>query len=172
MRTLKKHLSINSGKVLDVGCGEGIVARSIFFDRPNIKLTGVDISEEAIKIFKKLNPGAQAYTASADNLKLFASNKFDLVMCCEVLEHLEDFEKALAELKRVSKKYILISIPHQPWFSLMNLARGKNLRNFGDDPDHINKWSKRKFLNILKQNCFTKAKIVKCLPWLIVSGTI
>jgi len=169
LKTLKKNLPISSGEVLDVGCGEGIVARSIFFDMPAIKLTGVDISEEAIKIFRELNPNSKAYTGSADDLKLFSSNKFDLVMCLETLEHIKDYQKVLSELKRVSKKYILISIPYQPWFSIMNFLRGKNLQKWGDDPDHVNWWTKRKFIKILRKEGLRNFKTFSCLPWMILS---
>lgn len=57
----------------------------------------------------------------------FCDHSFDIVICTEVLEHLEKPGAALKELKRVAKKFILITVPHEPWFCLGNLLVLKNV---------------------------------------------
>ncbi|MGC9574634.1 MAG: class I SAM-dependent methyltransferase [Desulfobacterota bacterium U4-17] len=91
--------------VLDVGCGNGAFLNSL----PSIyQAVGLDFSQEALKYVK-----TKAVHGDIAALP-FEPASFDLVTCLEVLEHLpyETFEKALSELQRVSKKYIIISVPN------------------------------------------------------------
>src|SRR4030065_660295 len=63
----------------------------------------------------------------------------------EVREHLDQPLDALRELNRVSRKYVLLSVPYEPWFRLGNLARGRHLSRFGNHPEHVNLWSRSGF---------------------------
>src|SRR3989338_8595699 len=92
---------IKKGEVLEVGVGNKIVADFLW---TTYKVTTVDIDSN-------LNP---EHVGSVENLNFLPSNKFDVVLCAEVLEHLpfEKFATSLSELKRVSKKYIVISLPY------------------------------------------------------------
>lgn len=91
--------------ILDVGCGNGAFLNSL----PNgYQAVGLDSSQEALKYVK-----GKAIHGDIAALP-FESESFDLVTCLEVLEHLPSgvFEKALSELQRVAKKYIMISVPN------------------------------------------------------------
>lgn len=91
--------------ILDVGCGNGAFLNSL---SDNFKKTGLDMSEEALRHVK-------APTVLGNSSELpFEERSYDLVTCLEVLEHLpqKDFLLTLNELTRVSKKYILISVPN------------------------------------------------------------
>jgi len=93
-----------------------------------------------------------------------------MVLCTEVLEHLENPEKGLKELIRVSSKYILLSVPNEPFFMLENLVRLKNVSRLGNDIEHINHWTFFGFRKFLKKH---NVKIIKYyaplpLPLLIV----
>ena len=89
---------------------------------------------------------------------------FDLVMSSEVLEHLEDPEKAINEVKRVTKKYCVFSVPNEPWWRIANMLRGAYLRDFGNTPGHIQHWSKRSFKKFLKKH-FKNVKVKNSLLW-------
>lgn len=98
------------GKVLDLGCGPGYLAA---WTEPNESFyTGVDISETAIGYGKELFPAATflVHDLAVDTLP-FENNSFETVVMSEVIEHLPDYSHLLQEAKRVSSKYILISVP-------------------------------------------------------------
>ena len=112
-----KNIKINT--ILDVGCGEGFTLNK--FKKEGIGKTykGIDYSNDAILIGKKLYPDLDLSQGNIYKLP-FKNNSFDLVVCNEVLEHLENPEKGIKELIRVSKKYILLSVPNEPFFYFFN----------------------------------------------------
>jgi len=95
--------------VLDVGCGNGFFINFLRKTGRYKKLVGLDTSAEALKFVE-----TERVQGVIDSLP-FKNNSFDLVTCLEVLEHLpeEDFKKGILELQRVSKKYILITVPNE-----------------------------------------------------------
>jgi 2-polyprenyl-3-methyl-5-hydroxy-6-metoxy-1,4-benzoquinol methylase len=137
--------------VLDVGCGEGFVLDRLHQEGIGKKLEGVDILDRAIEIGRKLHPHLTLKQGSIYNLP-YKDNSFDLVICSEVLEHLDDPEKALREVIRVSKGYCLLSVPNEPLFMLGNFLRGKNLSRFGNDIEHIQHWSNGAFYTFVDKH--------------------
>ena len=131
---------------LDAGCGEGFVAELLLAASPGLRLTGCDFNPDAVRLATRKNPGAGFVTASLLALP-FADDSFDVVGCFEVLEHLPDPAAALRELARVARRGVVLSVPHEPFFSLANAARGKNLevRPRGSDPDHRQFWTRAAF---------------------------
>lgn len=91
--------------ILDVGCGNGAFLNSL---PSTYEAVGLDFSEEALKYVR-----TKAVRGNVSNLP-FGSKSFDLVTCLEVLEHLPSgiFEKAISEIQRVAKKYIIVSVPN------------------------------------------------------------
>lgn len=137
--------------ILDVGCGEGITLSKFEKEGIGKKLFGIDYSDDALKIGKKIYPHLNLKKGNIYNIKE-KDNSFDLVMATEVLEHLDDPEGALKELIRVSKKYVMLSVPNEPFFIGANLLRGKYLKGFGNHPEHINHWTFLSFRKFLKRN--------------------
>ena len=88
----------------------------------------------------------------------FKKNKYDLVMCNSVLEHLEDPNKAINRLKKISSKYVIVSVPYEPLFSLANLVRFKYIKTCGNYPSHMHRWNKTSFRKLLKKH-FRSVKI-------------
>jgi SAM-dependent methyltransferase len=160
--------SVNSTNILDVGCGEGAVA-NFLNNKPSIKanqIAGLDIELNRLRIARAINPELQFYQGSIYNLP-FQNNSFDLVLALEVLEHLEFPEKAIGELNRVSRDWIVISVPNDWMFRLGNMLRFKYLSSWGRTPSHIQHWGKRKFTGlILKYMRIIKIKTPLFL-WLI-----
>jgi len=155
--------------VLDAGCGEGFTLNKLMSNQIGQITEGVEYTKEAIALGKKLFPNANIKQGSIYDLP-YKDGSFDLVVCTEVLEHLENPQKALLEITRLSKKYIILSVPNEPFFMLSNFLRGKNLSRLGNDPGHINHWTIPSFQNFLKVNG-VKIKILKFpFPWILVLG--
>lgn len=148
--------------ILDVGCGEGFIINSL---KKN-NLIGIDISENALTIAKKNNPECMLCKGNIYGLPL-KKNSFDLVIALEVLEHLDNFEIAINEIKRVTVKYCLFSVPNEPYFKLMNLLRGKNITRFGNDIEHVQSWSTNEFALLLEKH-FEVMAIKTPFPWTLV----
>lgn len=156
---------IDPKSILAAGCGEGFEFRTLkkkgFLK--NRKVIGIDISKDALKIAKKDYPEISFFQGDIYKLD-FKDNSFDFVMCCETLEHLKKPILALKECKRVSKKYILVTIPNQPLFRISNLLLLKYIKNLGDFPTHLHSWTKSKFANLLKPH-FKIMKIKTSYFW-------
>lgn len=129
--------------LLDAGCGEGFVADFLSKRLPDLKVTGVDINSEAIE-FAKEHFGDEAVFRTGSVYKLpFSDNSFDTVLCSEVLEHLDDPNRAVSELKRVARDYVVITVPHEPYFQwLNNISQWLHL---GPDCAHVNFWTSNTF---------------------------
>ncbi|HKG25565.1 MAG TPA: methyltransferase domain-containing protein, partial [Thermomicrobiales bacterium] len=97
-------------------------------------------------------PNATFQAASIFDIP-YPDRSFDVVGCFEVLEHQRDPAAALRELARVADRAVVLSVPHEPYFSLANVARGKNLnvRPRGSDPDHRQFWTRRAFGDFVDQ---------------------
>ncbi len=90
----------------------------------------------------------------------------DLVLALEVLEHLDEPNKALSELQRVTNKYAIISVPNEPLWRILNMARGAYWSDWGNTYGHVNNWSPRAFKKLLE----TKFNIIQSsypIPWQI-----
>jgi ubiquinone/menaquinone biosynthesis C-methylase UbiE len=94
--------------ILDIGCGDGLVL-SMLRDS-GYDAVGFDLSYHALKHIKNV----KLVQGSACHLP-FSSNSFDCVMACEVLEHIPDniFNSVLEEISRVTKKYVIITVPYK-----------------------------------------------------------
>jgi 2-polyprenyl-3-methyl-5-hydroxy-6-metoxy-1,4-benzoquinol methylase len=155
---------------LDAGCGEGFVAEILLRQMPGLELTGFDFNPESVTHARQMNPTATFVEASIFEIP-FAADSFDLVGCFEVLEHQTDPTSALKELVRVSRQHVIVSVPHEPYFSLANAARGKNLdiRPRGSDPDHKQFWTRAAFGELVAQE-LDVVWLGGSLPWTICIG--
>lgn len=163
---LREIGALNPQSILDVGCGEGFTLEKLRKAKIGQHLEGVDFLELAIKLGKKEHPKLTLKQGSIYDLN-YKANSFDVVICSEVLEHIDDPEKGLAELVRVTKKYCVLSVPNEPFFMLGNLLRGKNVSRFGNDIEHINHWTFWQFERFVGK----KLKIRKALhpiPWTLL----
>jgi SAM-dependent methyltransferase len=137
--------------VLDAGCGEGFTLREVeeAGALPQAKMMGLDFSAAALA-WSRANRMTPAPLNLADIHHLpFPDNSFDLVYCLEVLEHLPDSSLGLRELARVSREYVLLSVPHEPFFRGANFLRGKHVRALGNDPEHLHNYSGRAFRRLI-----------------------
>jgi len=151
--------------LLDVGCGEGFVLAALGEHAQGAH--AVDLSEAAVAACQQANPHVNAQVASALDLP-FDDDAFDVVICLEVLEHLEDPAAAVRELSRVSRGHLVLSVPWEPWFQLGNLARGQYLDRWGNHPEHIQRWTPGGFRKMLDGTGLVKVDHVRTsFPWTI-----
>ncbi|MFH1749720.1 MAG: class I SAM-dependent methyltransferase [bacterium] len=165
LKTISRLVSkIDAETLLDIGSGEGFVLKSILADN-NLQATALDPNENALIELKKRLPNVQIKNDCIEHIP-YKDNSFDLVVCCEVLEHLEEPASALKELKRVGRNYIL-SVPNEPWFSGMNLMRGRHITNLGCHPEHVQKWSTKAFTKFVGRE-LKIIEVKSSFPWTII----
>lgn len=129
--------------VLDAGCGEGFVADHLKAALPHLRITGLDASADAVEYAREHHAHAASYHVGSVYALPFDDDAFDLVLCSEVLEHLDRPDEALAELRRVARRHVAVTVPLEPVFDA--LAR-LNLRlGIGGDPGHVNFWTRQSF---------------------------
>lgn len=154
-------------RVLEVGCGEGKLATHLIRNAPApARYLATDVS--LAEIGADIDPRIETAEASIFNLP-YADDTFDVVVCCEVLEHVEDPRRGLEELARVAKERVLISTPWEPVWRAMNMARGKYLRSLGNTPGHIQHFSRRA-LEALARKELSILATRKPLPWTVILG--
>jgi 2-polyprenyl-3-methyl-5-hydroxy-6-metoxy-1,4-benzoquinol methylase len=157
---------IQFSSVYEAACGEGYITEFLIESFRGITVNSTDISESKIAIARQRVPNGNFSTVSIYNTKE-NNESYDLVIATEVFEHLDDPEKAIKELLRISKKYLIVSVPNEPIWRLCNIARGKYIQNLGNTPGHINHWNRNSFCRLLDQFCAVRQ--VKCpLPWVML----
>lgn len=163
---LERVKEIHPESILDVGAGEGFTLE--MFRKNNVadKLEGIEYMDDALQLAKKLHPKIKIKKGDIYDLP-YKANSFDLVICSEVLEHLEDPKKALIELKRVAKKFLILSVPNEPLFTIQRIVRGKNMLKLGAHPEHIQHWTSGSFEKFVSKICSVK-DVQTPLPWILV----
>lgn len=150
----------------EIGCGEGYWV--LRWNKQGILARGSDFSSQVIQTAQE-NALKHAYSPA-----LFESRSIyqleadrdsaDLVICCEVLEHLSQPKAALAALQRIVTQYLIVSVPREPLWCALNLARGKYLSHWGNTPGHLQHWSKPGFVRLISEY-FNVVAIKTPLPW-------
>lgn len=151
--------------VHEVGCGEG--RWTVEWASVGMTARGSDFSEQVITLARRNaehhGVPVEFRTASIYDLKP-ARDAAELVVCCEVLEHLEEPEVALRVLRQLASPWLLVSVPREPIWSLMNMARGKYWSAMGNTPGHIQRWSTNAFVRLLSKK-FDVVAVRQPLPW-------
>jgi SAM-dependent methyltransferase len=139
--------------LLDVGCGEGVLTQQWAQRLAGRRVVGIDLDDPAIQAewVKRQEPNLEYRAMKAENLP-FAAGEFDLASAIEVLEHVPDPEHTVAEMARVAQHWLLVSVPREPLWRGLNMARGAYLKDLGNTPGHLNHWSKRGFVELLSRH--------------------
>jgi 2-polyprenyl-3-methyl-5-hydroxy-6-metoxy-1,4-benzoquinol methylase len=152
-RTLEELLTrAEPCSLLDVGCGEGVLVHQWAQRLGEQRVVGIDLEEESIQAgwAQRQAPNLEYHVMHAENLP-FAENEFDLASAIEVLEHVPDPEHTLAEMARCAERHLLVSVPHEPLWRMLNMARGAYWSTLGNTPGHLNHWSRRSFVALLSR---------------------
>jgi 2-polyprenyl-3-methyl-5-hydroxy-6-metoxy-1,4-benzoquinol methylase len=145
--------------LLDVGCGEGVLvhrwAQRLGERNPvgAARVVGIDLEEESIQAgwAEREAPNLEYRVMEAANLP-FAANEFDLASAVEVLEHVPDPQHTLAEMARCAERHLLVSVPREPLWRMLNMARGAYWPALGNTPGHLNHWTRRSFVKLLARH--------------------
>jgi ubiquinone/menaquinone biosynthesis C-methylase UbiE len=140
--------------VLDVGCGEGVLVHKWAQRYPQSRIVGIDLEAPDIQAgwAQHQAPNIEYRVLKAENLP-FADGEFTLASAIEVLEHVPDPAHTVAEMARVARGgYVLVSVPREPLWRGLNMARGAYLKDLGNTPGHVNHWSKRSFVELLSRH--------------------
>jgi 2-polyprenyl-3-methyl-5-hydroxy-6-metoxy-1,4-benzoquinol methylase len=154
-----------AGEAHEVGCGEGEI--SLLLARRGLRVRGSDVSAEVIAEARMRAAAAGVdvpYRAAPISALGPARDAAELIVCCEVLEHLDDAEAGLDALVQLARPWLLVSVPREPIWRALNLARGKYVRDLGNTPGHLGHWSRRRFLELLDSRVEVVA-VRSPLPW-------
>jgi 2-polyprenyl-3-methyl-5-hydroxy-6-metoxy-1,4-benzoquinol methylase len=152
----------------EVGCGEGELARRLA--SRGLRVRGSDafagVIEEARRRAAAAGVEVEYETRRVEELGP-ERDAAELVLCCEVLEHLDDPEAALETIAGLARPWLIVSVPREPLWRALNLARLKYVRDLGNTPGHLTHWSRDAFLRFLE----TRLEVVEVrtpVPWTMV----
>jgi 2-polyprenyl-3-methyl-5-hydroxy-6-metoxy-1,4-benzoquinol methylase len=136
--------------ILDVGCGEGVLTEQWAERLADGHVVGIDLEDPKLRSEweRRRRPNLEFRAEEATSLT-FADGEFELASAIEVLEHVPDPEATLSEMARVARRHLLVSVPREPLWRALNMARGAYWRSLGNTPGHVNHWSKRGFVSLL-----------------------
>jgi SAM-dependent methyltransferase len=154
--------------IVEVGAGEGHItqrlrerfseATVVGLDLPDSELAG-DWADLEVPMF------------FGDVTRLpFPDRSIDLIVGLEVLEHVPNPSRALAEIARACRGAAVFSVPREPIWRIGNMARGRYLRQFGNTPGHINHWSARSFERFVADH-FDIVRSARPMPWTMLRVT-
>jgi 2-polyprenyl-3-methyl-5-hydroxy-6-metoxy-1,4-benzoquinol methylase len=152
-------------QVHEVGCGEGFL--STMLAQNGLAVRGSDISPSAVALARQRVAalGLPVTFRVADLHDLTRPDDgAELVVCCEVLEHLVDPARALALLARLAQPHLIVSVPREPLWRMLNLARGRYWAALGNTPGHLQHWSAHRFLALLHDHVEVR-EVRTPLPW-------
>jgi len=139
--------------LLDVGCGEGVLVHKWAQQIAPRRVVGIDLEEPSIQAgwARHQAPNLDYRIMKAEQLP-FADDEFDCATAIEVLEHVPDAAHTVSEMARVAERHLLVSVPREPLWRGLNMARGAYLKELGNTPGHVNHWSKRSFVELLSRH--------------------
>lgn len=154
-RQVIAHVRPEDRIILDVGCGEGITLEKLVRLFPDRNVKGVDFEPENVEICRRL--GLPVTLASVYDLQT-ADRSVDCCLFLEVIEHLDEPERAFVELHRVLRPggRLVLLFPHDRMFKIARLMTGK-LREAFYDPGHVRQWTPRSMAVALEKAGFTIA---------------
>jgi len=139
--------------LLDVGCGEGVLVQRWAHSLPATRVVGIDLQESRSRPAGRSARRRTSNTARCPpRICRSRADEFDLATAIEVLEHVPDPEHTLAEMARCAERHLLVSVPREPLWRMLNMARGAYLAQLGNTPGHLNHWSKRSFARLLSRH--------------------
>ena len=151
----------------EVGCGEGNLSMRLADRGWTVHGSDLEASSVAEANTQCAERGLPAAFEVRSLYDLTAEQSAPLAICCEVLEHIPDTARALASLHRIAAPYLLVSVPREPIWRVLNVMRGKYIAELGNTPGHIQHWSSSAFISLIAQN-FEIVEVRRPLPWTMI----
>lgn len=167
MGELQAVLGRPSGTVVDVGVGEGYALERMW--PAGTEVVALEYRHDKARVAADRLDAVQVVRGDAGILP-FPSRSADLVTSIEVLEHLPTYEQAVAEMARICRGRLVVSVPWEPWFRLGNLGQGKNVKRLGNDPEHVHFFNPKRLERALGVH-FGDVRVVRAFPWIIAEAS-
>jgi 2-polyprenyl-3-methyl-5-hydroxy-6-metoxy-1,4-benzoquinol methylase len=160
--------STQARSLLDVGCGEGVLTQRWAGALAPRRVVGIDLDDPllAAEWQRRAAPNLTYIPQRAEQLP-FEDGEFDVATAIEVLEHVPDPAHTLAEMARCAARYVLVSVPHEPLWRALNMARGAYWGSLGNTPGHVNHFTKAAIVSL----CARHGEVVETrspFPWTMV----
>lgn len=152
-RELQSLVKASGESILhEIGCGEGYW--TIQWARQGLTVRGSDFSQIAVSLARE-NADRQGVNVPFSAKSIYdldsTTDGAPLLVCCEVLEHLEKPDAALEKLRLAAQRYVIVSVPREPLWGILNMARGKYWRSLGNTPGHLQRWNRRQFTSLVSE---------------------
>ncbi|GAB4500238.1 MAG: hypothetical protein OHK003_19560 [Anaerolineales bacterium] len=156
----------NDMRILEVGCG---AAESSDRIKSLLKEQHFEISDYDPRYVSKVKEHKKHHLITQESVYELKrpDNSFDAVFLLEVMEHLDNYELALKELFRVSRRYVILSVPNEPLWRILNLARFRYVKDWGNTPGHLNHWNASGFSRLVSKFGIVR-KVYLPIPWIIL----
>lgn len=154
-------------EIHEVGCGEGNL--SISLAEQGMKVIASDFSEQVIKIARENAEmaGVDIGFKVASIYDLTSADAANLILCSEVLEHLDDPFPAIRVLHDLANPFLIASVPNEPLWRVLNMVRLSYVSRLGNTPGHVQHWSRGSFLQFLSSH-FDVMDVLTPIPWVMV----
>ena len=151
--------------VVDVGCGEGVLTYEWSERLGDGRIVGIDLDDPKLRAEwgRRSRPNLEYRAGDATSLP-FGDDEFDLASAIEVLEHVPHPDATLTEMARVAERHLLVSVPREPLWRVLNMARGAYWGSLGNTPGHLHHWSRRAFVAMLRRHG-TVEEVRSPFPW-------
>ena len=162
-------LKASPADIHELGCGEGHLV--IEWVRQGMAARGSDFSGKVIDIARenalhaRLNPSLFSVRDIYDVQP--ETDAADLIVCSEVMEHLKNPLAGLAAVHRLTRRHAILTVPREPIWRAMNMARGAYLGDWGNTPGHLQHWSTREFIALAERH-FEVMDVRTPLPWTLL----
>lgn len=168
-KTLQGLISgISPQNCVEIGSGEGYILEYLHNALPIMKIFGSDIDFNLCKLGDSSHKFSSWVNMEGENIPL-ASASADLMVACEVLEHVQDPQKVMRELRRVCRGRIIISVPYEPIWRFLNLLRLKYIKDLGNTPGHLHHWNPNTIRDLVA-SYFKIITIQVSFPWIFILG--
>jgi 2-polyprenyl-3-methyl-5-hydroxy-6-metoxy-1,4-benzoquinol methylase len=155
--------------ILDFGCGEAFTLDELArlgVDVQNYE--GVDLRADALEAASARWPRL-GFTCADILDPAFDEKRYDVTLALEVMEHLYEPERILKRLVELTRGTVILSVPHEPWFQLVNLVRGRDFIRLGNHPEHVQHWNSETLAEFIAPHAEV-VRVRRSFPFIIATA--